>query len=275
MKLFKRIYRTQKIHCTALLLSILIICSTAKTAVSQIIKKPIPDKLVVLTFDDAVSTHATLVGPLLKQYGFGGTFFVCEFPPDFEDKSKYMSWEQIQELGQMGFEIANHTQHHTHVNQIDESELIKELTYIENKCMELGLEKPTSFAYPAYDTDEEVISTLEKQGYRLARAGGSQAYDPNAHHPYLIPSFSTTGDDKERVLNAIQEARDGKIVVLTVHGVPDYAHDWVTTPPELFKDYLQYLHDNDYQVIALKNLENYIDLEKARQEIKADLEAVK
>ncbi|MEP7365288.1 MAG: polysaccharide deacetylase family protein [Acidobacteriota bacterium] len=45
--------------------------------------QPVPDKLVVLTFDDGVVSHATFVAPLLKQYGFGGTFFVCEFPPDF------------------------------------------------------------------------------------------------------------------------------------------------------------------------------------------------
>lgn len=54
---------------------------------------PIPDKLVVLTFDDGVVSHAAHVAPLLKQYGFGATFFVCEFPPDFHDKSKYMTWE--------------------------------------------------------------------------------------------------------------------------------------------------------------------------------------
>ncbi|WP_277479665.1 polysaccharide deacetylase family protein [Catalinimonas alkaloidigena] len=254
---------------------LLIHCLSAGPVFSQFFKQQIPDKLVVLTFDDAVSTHATYVGPLLKKYGFGATFFVCEFPPDFEDKSKYMSWEQIQKLGEMGFEIANHTHHHTHVNRIDEAELIKELTYIEEKCVALGLEKPITFAYPAYETDEEVITTLKKQGYRLARAGGSLAYDPLIHHPYLIPSFSTTGEDKERVINAIKQAKDGKVVVLTVHGVPDYAHDWVTTPPKLFEIYLKFLHDNNYQVIALKDLEIYIDVDQALNEIQPNFEAVK
>jgi peptidoglycan/xylan/chitin deacetylase (PgdA/CDA1 family) len=57
----------------------------------------------VLTFDDASVSHATHVAPLLKNYGFGATFFVCEFPPDFDDNSKYMKWEQIAELNRMGF----------------------------------------------------------------------------------------------------------------------------------------------------------------------------
>ena len=46
---------------------------------AQILKKPIPDKLVVLTFDDAVLSHYTNVAPLLKKYKFGGTFFVTVF----------------------------------------------------------------------------------------------------------------------------------------------------------------------------------------------------
>jgi len=37
---------------------------------------PVPDKTVVLTFDDAVKSHLTVVAPVLKKYGFGATFFV-------------------------------------------------------------------------------------------------------------------------------------------------------------------------------------------------------
>jgi peptidoglycan/xylan/chitin deacetylase (PgdA/CDA1 family) len=38
----------------------------------------VPDKLVVLTFDDSVASHYTVVRPLLKRYGFGATFFITE-----------------------------------------------------------------------------------------------------------------------------------------------------------------------------------------------------
>ena len=36
----------------------------------------VPAKLVVLTLDDAVKSHRTFVAPLLKELGFGATFFV-------------------------------------------------------------------------------------------------------------------------------------------------------------------------------------------------------
>jgi len=39
----------------------------------QIVRKPVPDKVIVLTFDDAVVSHATVAAPLLKKYGFGAT----------------------------------------------------------------------------------------------------------------------------------------------------------------------------------------------------------
>ena len=38
----------------------------------------VPDKVVVLTFDDSIKSHYSVVGPMLKQYGFGATFFVTE-----------------------------------------------------------------------------------------------------------------------------------------------------------------------------------------------------
>ena len=218
-----------------------------------------PERVVVLTFDDASRSHATFVAPLLKKYGFGATFFICEFPPDFAtDKAKYMTWGQIRSLHDMGFEIANHTRTHTHVDKMNRPELIEELAYIEDRCAEYGIAKPVSFAYPAYDTHPTALEVLRERGYGFARTGGSRPFRPGKDDPLLIPSFSTTGTDKERVLNAIRQADDGRIVVLTIHGVPDAAHPHVTTPPKLFEEYMQFLHDQHYTVIAMRDLARYV-----------------
>lgn len=230
---------------------------------SQILRKPIPDKLVVLTFDDAAVTHATYVAPLLKKYGFGASFYVCEFPPDFADKTKYMSWDQMQQLHKKGFEVASHTKNHQHVNKITKAQFTEELNYIEEKCNELRMKKPVTFAYPGYSTHPMALEVLKEKGYIFARVGGSRPYNPETDHPYLLPSYSTTGTDAAPTLKALQEAKDGKIVILTIHGVPDYAHDWVTTPPALFEEYLKYLKENNYKVIALRDLKKYINTKRA------------
>src|SRR5689334_17363639 len=78
--------------------------------------EPVPDKLVVLTFDDSSKSHLTVARPLLKKYKFGATFFITEgfdFPTNKRD---YMTWEEIAQLHKDGFEIGNHTRDHVGVS---------------------------------------------------------------------------------------------------------------------------------------------------------------
>lgn len=238
---------------------------------SQILKMKIPDNLVVLTFDDATASQYSVVAPLLKQFGFGATFFVCEFPTKSANRSMYMNWKQIKELDQMGFEVANHTRTHTGVSNLTKAQFIDELNYIEGKCDSMGIEKPTNFAYPGYDLSLPVMETLHEKGYKFARAGGSRAYDLLKDYPLLVPSWATDSTNKQQIMEAFGQARNGKIVVLTIHGVPDVEHPWVNTPPELFKAYLQYLSDHHFKVIALRDLNNYISVDEAMKTIVPDM----
>ncbi len=221
--------------------------------------RPVPDRLVVLTFDDAVLSHATYVAPLLRKYGFGATFFVCEFrEPAFADKSKYMSWAQIRQLHRWGFEVGSHTLTHRHVTKLTASELGAELDSIESRCRAYGIPKPVNFAYPGYDTAPRALPVLRVRGYRLARAGGDRPYDPAQDDPLLVPSYTTLATNQPQIMAALAQAHDGRIVVLTIHGVPDLAHAWVTTPPALFEEYLAYMHEHHYRVVALRDVARYL-----------------
>jgi len=232
----------------------------------QILKKQIPNKLVVFTFDDATASQYTVVAPLLKQFGFGATFFVCEFPSNFRD-SLYMNWQQIKELDKMGFEIANHTRTHAAVSKLTKTQFLEELNYIEGKCDSMGIKKPSNFAYPGYDLSLPVLDILQDKGYKFARAGDDRAYNPLSDNPLLVPSWSMNSTNKEQIMAAFNEAKDGKIVVLTIHGVPDIEHPWVNTTPELFKEYLQYLSDNHFKVISISDLNKYINVNEAMKKL--------
>ena len=72
----------------------------------------VPDKVVVLTFDDASASHHAVARPLLKRLGFGATFFITEGFTFRTNKRDYLTWEQIAELHRDGFEIGNHTRDH-------------------------------------------------------------------------------------------------------------------------------------------------------------------
>ena len=92
--------------CRVLLLSALV------TAAHVFAAPPIPDRLVVLTFDDSSASHHAIARPVLKKYGFGATFFITEGFTFTTNKRDYMTWEQIAELHRDGFEIGNHTRDH-------------------------------------------------------------------------------------------------------------------------------------------------------------------
>ena len=253
------------------LIILFLILTIAPSGFAGIVKKTIPDKLVVLTFDDATASQYSVVAPLLKEFGFGATFFVCEFPPNFTDTTKYMNWRQIRELDRMGFEIGNHTRSHPAVSKLSAEKFKEQLSYIERKCDSMGIARPTSFAYPGYSLSLPVINVLQEKGYRFARAGGSRTYEPLIDSPLLIPSWAMNSENRKQIMEAFEDAHDGEIVVLTIHGVPDLEHPWVNTPPELFKEYLQYLSDNGFTVIALRDLSKYIRASRAMKTIIPDL----
>ncbi len=230
---------------------------------AQIVRKPIPDKLLVLTFDDASRSHATFVAPILKKYGFGGTFYVCEFPPDFADTTKYLSWKQIQALDRMGFEVGNHTLTHRHINKLSKAGFTAQVDSLEARCTLYRIPKPITFAYPAYFTSQTGYAVLAEKKYSFARIGGDRAYNPAADHPLRVPSFSMTDANKEIMLNSLSQAKNGNVVIWTIHGVPDIAHPWVNIPPALFEEYMKLLYDNHYTVISMRDLSEYVDSRQA------------
>lgn len=232
---------------------------------------PIPDKLVVLTFDDSAKTHFTVARPLLKRYGFGATFFVTEgfdFPTNKRD---YMTWDEIAQLHRDGFEIGNHTRDHLGISAKTLRQLPEQLEGINARCREHGIPKPISFAYPGNGIHPEALAILKAAGIRFARRGGAPefpykdgrgfALEPGVDHPLLLPS---AGDARPHwvlgdFVRAVAMARDGKVAVLQFHGVPDTAHEWVNTQREKFETYMKHLADQRYLVIALRDLERYID----------------
>ncbi len=84
----------------------------AEPAPLGIAHKPIPDKLVIPTFDDGCASHATFVAPILKEMGFGGSFYVSNFGSFSTRKDWYLTWQQMKEMADAGIEIDNHTHGH-------------------------------------------------------------------------------------------------------------------------------------------------------------------
>jgi peptidoglycan/xylan/chitin deacetylase (PgdA/CDA1 family) len=233
--------------------------------------EPIPDKLVVLTFDDSAKSHYTVARPVLRKYRFGATFFVTE-GFDFRTNQKdYMTWQEIAQLHQDGFEIGNHTLDHQAVTAKTLADLPGQLRGLSAQCQKHGIPPPTSFAYPGNAFTKGALAVLRDHGITFGRRGGVPefpyqagrgfAYEPGLDHALLVPS---AGDARpawtlEDFKAAVAQARHGRIAVLQFHGVPDTAHAWVTSTKEQFASYMKYLADNRFTVIALRDLAKFVD----------------
>jgi len=241
---------------------------------TQALETP-PDKLVVLTFDDSVASHHSVVRPILKRYGFGATFFITEGFSFRTNKQDYMTWEQIRELHNDGFEIGNHTRDHLGVAGGTLGQLREQIEAINARCAEHGIPRPVSFGYPGNAIVPGALPILKELGIRFARRGGAPehpyewgrgfAYEPGVDHPLLIPSAGDARPDWTLAdfKRAADQARGGHIAVLQFHGVPDREHPWVHTRPERFEEFMSYLHTNAFTVIALRDLARYVDPEQA------------
>lgn len=234
-------------------------------------REPVPAKLVVLTFDDSVKSHFTVVRPILKKYGFGATFFVTEGFDFTTNKHDYMTWDEIRQLHQDGFEVGNHTRDHLGIHEKNVEKLAEQLEGIAQRCREHQIPVPISFAYPGNALTPKALPILRDHGIRFARRGGAPefpyesgrgvAYEPGLDDPLLIPS---AGDARpawelDDFVTAVNQARFGRIAVLQFHGVPDRAHAWVHTDPEKFDAYMHYLATHGFRVIAMRDLEKYVD----------------
>jgi peptidoglycan/xylan/chitin deacetylase (PgdA/CDA1 family)/lysophospholipase L1-like esterase len=232
---------------------------------------PIPEKLVVLTFDDGNVSDLTTVAPILKEHGFGATFFITS---GWVGGQKRLTWPQVLQLEELGFEIGCHSVDHPNLLQLSTAKVREQVVQFDRACAEHGIAKSTSFSYPGGHFDRRTLAILKELGYLTARrgrdperplqdhGGNGRAYDPREDDPFLIPSTLTRGSgakEDERIRNALDLATAGNVAVLTYHGVPDvYRHCSVSV--ERFRKDMKFLGESGATVIALRDLSRYVDL---------------
>lgn len=223
-------------------------------------------KIAVLTFDDAVKSHRTFVAPYLADLGYSATFFVTHRWMD--DAENFMTWDEIAEIDEMGFEIGNHSwSHSSFASPKAAGRLAGELALVENELAKVGVAKPLTFAWCGNRFGPEAVEKLRSLGCQLARRGltpelpddhspdAGAAYDPSLHDPLLIPTTgnSVPGLTVGHFRRMLAKSGDG-VVVLQFHGVPDVAHPWVHTPPELFRQCMDELKRQQFEVLALRDV---------------------
>lgn len=113
-------------------------------------------KIVFITFDDGYLDNWTYALPILLEFGFKATFFVCsgyvEPTPIVMRHKLYdlpmISRDVLLDMQHMGMEIGSHGVTHQRLSKLNFDEQMRELVTSKD-CLEQILAKPiTSFAYP-------------------------------------------------------------------------------------------------------------------------------
>lgn len=128
---------------------------------------PAPTKSVILTFDDGFKDQYSNAYPLLRKYGFMGSFFVITCFAD-EERPEYMSWSEIELLHAGGMEIGSHS--YTHPSLKGKSfEYIVWQVLGSKEAIEARIREPIRlFSYPSGQYDQLVMEVLRSAGYWAA-----------------------------------------------------------------------------------------------------------
>lgn len=128
---------------------------------------PLPDKPIVLTFDDGYMDNYQNAFPVLRNYRFPATFNIITQYSD-DNKPGYLTWQQIGEMARAGMEIGSHTANHPDLRNKSSAGLVDEIGG-SKQMIELRLGIPVrSFAYPSGKYDARTISVLRSSGYSAA-----------------------------------------------------------------------------------------------------------
>jgi poly-beta-1,6-N-acetyl-D-glucosamine N-deacetylase len=131
---------------------------------------PLPEKPVVLTFDDGYGGHYEHVFPLLKKYGYPAVFSIYTDGVGNNTGRTHVSWEQLKEMAVNPLvTIASHTiTHPSDLRKVSNEQLHKEII-VSKQILEKNLGIPIRyFTYPVGKYDAREIQYAYVAGYQLA-----------------------------------------------------------------------------------------------------------
>lgn len=165
---------------------------------------PLPDRPVVLTFDDGYRDVYTAAFPAMERYGFVGVVFAVT---NFVGRAGYASAEELQRLEGKGWEIGAHSMNHVDLTRLGPDALRREVLGSASGLGKLLGSQPVSFAYPAGRWNSEVERTVAQAGieaavttqWGVAKAGSD---------PWALPRLRIRGSTNIESFSAILTSVD-------------------------------------------------------------------
>lgn len=126
--------------------------------------QPLPQKPILITFDDGYRDNYENAYPILQKYGMTATIFLVS---DFMDRfDNYLTWQQVQELSEAGFSMESHTLSHFELTALSPADL-----HLQLEGGKLATEWKTFqfveyIAYPCGSLNADVLQAVKDCGYQ-------------------------------------------------------------------------------------------------------------
>lgn len=165
--------------------------------------RTLPERPVLITFDDGYEGVHRYALPVLAKHGFASTLFVSTgwLRGEYDTGGaldRMLDWDQVRELAAAGAEIGGHSHTHPQLDQLSDDALRFELRRCRDIVAdELGT-RPASFAYPYGYSSRRVRERVRETGFRQALAVGN-GLARRAQGPYALRRVTvrrTTGADE-------------------------------------------------------------------------------
>lgn len=127
---------------------------------------PLPEKPILITFDDGYADNYNNAYPILKKYGFNATIFIVTNLVGHD--RRFVTWEQVKEMQSNGFTFGSHTANHIPLSQLPAEQVEIELIQSRDEITrQIGV-TPRYFAYPTGAYNMQIEEVVRKAGYTAA-----------------------------------------------------------------------------------------------------------
>lgn len=127
----------------------------------------VPERAVVITFDDGWRSQYAYAFPVLQRHGFTATFFVFTNP--IGRSPRFMTWAQVTDLRRAGMTIGSHGWTHPHLTTASPRELQQEIVESRQTLEQRLGTRITLFAYPFGEHPPAAEDAVRRAGYVAAR----------------------------------------------------------------------------------------------------------
>jgi peptidoglycan/xylan/chitin deacetylase (PgdA/CDA1 family) len=126
----------------------------------------LPEKPVILTFDDGYRDNYENAFPIMQKYGQVGTFFILTGVTEAGDPN-YMTWAMLREMAEAGMNIEIHAHEHLDLANRDDAYLKYQVADPADILEQRLGYHPRFMAYPGGSYDENTIKALKDADYWL------------------------------------------------------------------------------------------------------------